>query len=176
MNVDLKNSLMELITRISALEAELESLSGWKSSSHLGFPASADQVDTIERLAGFKLPPDYRIFLELHNGWHGFSGEYDILPAEQMTQNEIVKSIEELKAMQRELGDPSDGFVIMAAVGGSDLVYFDPASRRSDGTIDVVYWDPCKREGRRHPSFLAFLEREAVVLEQIVAKERKKVR
>jgi cell wall assembly regulator SMI1 len=173
----LQLSLRDLIEQITGLLTELDRLCGWEIEHRLGPPANAGQIAVIERLAGFQLPPDYRAFLELHNGWHGFSGEHDLLSAEQMTSAPMARSIARTRALQVETADPAAaGFVIYASVSGSDIAYIDPATRRPGGMADVVQWDPLMSEYARFGSFVAYLQGQVEVLEHLIAKERLRLR
>ena len=177
MNDDFKRRIEATITQIWALTDELHRLKGWEFPRALGAPATPEQVAAIERVAGFTLPPDYRAFLELHNGWRGFSGENDLLSAEQMGPGDMARSIADTRSVQEELDDPArNGFIISASISGSDIAFIDPATRRPDGTADVVRWDPRALEYQRSPSFIAYLEHYIEVLERLIAKERAKSR
>lgn len=177
MNADLKSTLRKLMARIEQLAVELDHLHGWENERQPGPPASPAQVTLIERAAGFELPADYRAFLELHNGWQGFSGENALLSAEQMMHGPMHSSIAETKEVQRETDDPAiTGFIINASISGSDIAYIDPSTRRPDGSADVVRWDPRMREYKRFPSFTAYLAGQVELLERLIAKERAKLR
>lgn len=177
MSEALKASLRTLIDKITQLAAEMDQLTGWDIERSLGSPASPAQVALIQKAAGFELPPDYRTFLELHNGWQGFSGENALLSAEQMTGGPMASSVAETKEIQREVSDPAvNGFVINASESGSDIAYIDPATLRPDGTADVVRWDPRMREYKRFPSFMAYLAGQVDLFERRIAKEREKQR
>lgn len=177
MNDDLKPRIQAAIARIWALTDELHRLKGWEIPRALGAPATPEQVASVQQVAGFPLPPDYRAFLELHNGWRGFSGENDILSAEQMGPGDMARSLADTRSVQEELDDPArDGFIINASVSGSDIAYIDPAAQRPDGTADVVRWDPRALEYQRSPSFIDYLEHYVEVIERLIAKERAKSR
>jgi hypothetical protein len=166
-----------LLARIEQLAVELDQLHGWENERQLGTPASPAQMALIQQTAGFELPPDYRAFLELHNGWQGFSGENALLSAEQMMSGPMRSSIAETKDIQRETDDSAiNGFVINASISGSDIAYIDPSTRKPDGIADVVRWDPRMREYKRFPSFTAYLAGQVDLLERLIAKERAKLR
>ncbi|MFT3717336.1 SMI1/KNR4 family protein [Pseudorhodoferax sp.] len=177
MNDELKERLKSIIARICELTDELGHLQDWDDPHELSRPATPEQIAQIERVAGFPLPPDYRAFLELHNGWHEFVGENDILAAEQMTPGAMADSIADTRSIQEENDDPAlRGFIINASISGSDIAYIDPATQRPDGTADVVRWDPRAREYHRSPSFMAYLEHHVELLQRRIAKERAKLR
>jgi SMI1 / KNR4 family (SUKH-1) len=177
MEREIQSSLKRLITRIVELMEELSRLRGQEAEHQLGIPASPADVDAVERLAGFPLPRDYRTFLLMHNGWSGLNGQNDLLSSEQIGTGRMKRSIEETKEIQREQSDPAaDGFVIEASLSDTDLAYFDPASRRSDGSMDVVRWDARVGEYRRYPSFTEYLSGYASSLERRIARERGKLR
>jgi hypothetical protein len=174
---ELKTRIRELIADTVRLDEELDRLRGFEVERALGAPSRPEQIAAIERVAGFGLPVDYRAFLELHNGWRGFSGENDLLSAEQMTSGAMRDSILETKELQRENSDPAaGGFVINASVSGTDIAYIDPSTITAQGSAEVVRWDPRMREYKRAPSFIAYLEDHVASLERRIAKERAKLR
>lgn len=177
MNAELKAALQAQIERIRQSRSELNKLQGRDDYDVLNAGATPAQIEQVQALASFVLPPDYLAFLVMHNGWQGFSGENDLLSSDQMASGPMLASVNETKALQREDGDPAaDGFVINASISGSDIAFIDPATVRADGTADVVRWDPRMGEYKRFPSFLAYLSAQADLLQVRIAKEREKLR
>lgn len=194
------NALKDLVARICDVRAELDPLihrqliADAQSSGNpvvaaifgaakpdgrldhqLGASATLEQIRAIEQRAGLTLPPDYRAFLELHNGWLGFSGEHHLLSAEQMADAAFVHSIAETKAVLREDKNSTfhgDGLVIVASQSGDMLVVIAPTTQRADGTADVIQGDCRVGEFKRSPSFLAFLEGRLQLLERRLEKAR----
>lgn len=146
------DELARLIAAILERAQELDRLHGWQIQRRLGAPATVDQLALVEHVAGFELPADYRTFLELHNGWEGFSGENALLSAEQMTSGAMRASIDETKAIQRETNDrAANGLVINASISGSDIAFIVPS------TGAVVRWGPGTGEYKRYASFDGYL-------------------
>ena len=50
----------------------------------LGSPASIDKVDLLESDLGRPLPPSYRQFLLMFDGWHMIDGGVDLLPVDDL--------------------------------------------------------------------------------------------
>lgn len=177
MNETLKAELRALVDRLWHLSIELDQVNDWDNPRALGQPATPSQIELVEKVAGFPLPPDYRAFLQLHNGWEGFNGENALMSAEEMSHGPFASSVAETKDIQREISDSgADGFVFNASVSGSDIAYMDLAAVHPDGTADVVRWDPRMREYKRYPSFKAYLAGQADLTETLIAEARGKLR
>jgi SMI1/KNR4 family protein SUKH-1 len=171
--------LETLVARIRQLNDEWDKLRGEKSTQKLRPPATDKQVAKLQKSVGTRLPEDYLEMLRLHNGWEDFRADYSLLSVEEMLENGPIRNtIAELKQIQE--GDPRtanhNGIIFVASrVGGSYCVYFDRSTHKADGSMEVVQWAP-GGVIRRHPSFAAYLESYARVLEKSVENERKRIR
>jgi len=68
MNIDWNNE----IAKKTALQAQLMELSNLVSHAPPKSPASEEQIQTVERLLGFRLDTQYSQFLRHANGWENF--------------------------------------------------------------------------------------------------------
>lgn len=74
-----REKLSQLVTDLhEAIEAVNAKL-GIKVRSRPGAPATPAAIAAFEKRIGFPLPPSYRMFLGLHDGWEHFSGQAHLL-------------------------------------------------------------------------------------------------
>jgi len=173
----LRARLEQVVAKILQRQSELDTLLEEDSEQQLGPPASDAALDALEQQAGFPLPPDYRLFLSMHDGWSAFNGQNDLLSTTQRQTRLFQRSIERTKEIQREQNDPAvDGFIIEASTSDTDIAFLDPARHRTDGTMDVVRWDARASEYERVPSFEAYLAKHLEFLERWIAEEKSKLR
>ena len=64
----------------------------------LGEPAGAEALEALEKRFGRPLPPSYRRFLELHDGWEMASGDMDLLSTTQMFEPPYSTRIQKFHA------------------------------------------------------------------------------
>ena len=108
-------------------------------------PASPRTIDEYEKRIGLKLPPSYRAFLELYNGydWLAFSGPLlsieEVSPGGRYYQD-IVRW--KKSSARYGLGEVFDGIVIAYQGQPNSWVYLDPHRRSAEGEMVVVTWDP----------------------------------
>lgn len=65
----------------------------------LGLPASDRSIISIEKIFHFKLPPSYRTFLSLHDGWNMIDATSDLYSCEKIVQVNQTKEADELKKL-----------------------------------------------------------------------------
>src|SRR3954462_9242611 len=68
-------------------------------------PASETEISEFEETIGFALPPSYRAFLLLHNGWTRWEGDIHILSLGQMKEGPYAEWIGKWKKEAEESGD-----------------------------------------------------------------------
>lgn len=139
-------------------------------------PAGAAEraVSDVARRLGRALPPSYRAFLALHDGWHDLYQGVSLLGARHLargTYRDLARMvIEEANAVgsAREAGLVPFGIDAAAET----IFAWDPASARPDGELEVVVW--MNEIGERVASFPALLD---LVLDMLTADldERRKV-
>lgn len=104
--------------------------SGW-----LGFPpATADEVETLEKRLGTRLPDSYRSFLHTSNGWRTAGAfVYDLLPAAEVTwfRDNHRDWLDAWEAGAREYGEP---------IPVSDEEYFVYGPEQNSCKFRDEYW------------------------------------
>jgi SMI1 / KNR4 family (SUKH-1) len=161
MKADVRTQLSKLIPKLYDAREEFYQVAfGQHARQQLGNPCTEQQVKALERKLRYTLPPSYRELLLLHDGWKGFQGDADLLSLAQRSDKGIVRRIQSLKEVMRDLEEPynPDNLLI---VGGNDstyVVYLDLDTRRPDGEMDVVEYGYEEGELARHPDMVAFLQ------------------
>jgi hypothetical protein len=138
----------------------------------LGPGASDESILRLEASEGIVLPPSYREFLLMHDGWKYYSGDADILSIAQRSDPATRRRLAEVSSWIASTGAAnSKKLVIIAGLDSTYIVYLDFATRRGDGEVDVVEFGLEEGELDRHETFLVFLEDQSRVLEEMIADE-----
>jgi cell wall assembly regulator SMI1 len=176
MTMDMHQEIEALVERIVAANDEYTKLTGYTPQGQPNGPATAAALASLEQAFGQALPPEYRTFLELHDGWPEYSGEVDILSTSQMLGGPMHERIAELKALMLEEEDKraAKGFIIQASIYEPQVLYLDIGKKRADGGVDVVFWEHGPED--RYRNFLSFLKQEAKDFEEMAVEERGKLR
>jgi hypothetical protein len=165
------------IERIMLLRHELDRLRNQDLGSRPNPPATEDAIATAERHRGMVFPPDFREFLLLHDGWYRFNGQNHILSTDDFQAGPVHENVAAIQETERRNGEVmADGLVIEASESGTDLAYYDPATRKADGGMQLVRWAGDAGEYRRVAGFGEYLENHANSLERRAAKERLRLR
>jgi hypothetical protein len=139
-----------------------------------GKPCTDKQLARIEKRLGQPLPPSYRAFLELHNGWGEFSGESKLLSVEDHGKEWVQERLDDIGELCDEEGveNPFENGAVPVLLGEDtrSVLYVDPRTVRPDGEMDFVALDIIEEE-RRFPDFAAFLEHKLGVLRRLIEKE-----
>jgi SMI1 / KNR4 family (SUKH-1) len=95
--LQLQVDLQKLIHELAEAQREYDRLVSDEEDEHaLGPPASPKQVAKLEDIVGKPLPPSYRAFLELHNGWDDFAGGAKLLSVEDHGRAWVKKRVKDL--------------------------------------------------------------------------------
>lgn len=104
-------------------------------------PATERQIAKYEQYLGLRLPPSYRAFLELHNGyeWLAFPGHM-LAIEEVMPEGDYYDDIKEWKTVMAEagLGDALDGVVVAYLDQPNNWAYLDPNRPGVNGEFDLA--------------------------------------
>jgi hypothetical protein len=160
------------IQRVFELNATYENLIGIRSDQRLGPPAPEAEIARLEASLGFLLPPSYRLFLSLHDGWTSFQANFSLLSIAEQLAGEARDYIRSWKAKGWAGGEPLliDGLVIGVELHEAKGYIIDTARRSDRDEMDIVYWVFFETE--RYPDFLAMLQRKAQYMEEFIAEER----
>jgi SMI1/KNR4 family protein SUKH-1 len=124
----------------------------------LGSPAAATELRALEAALGKPLPPSYRAFLELHDGWKMVDGAVDLLAVADLLGGSRRSEIADWQQRMLAAGDVVAGQALV--IGVSDVTptryLLDPSSIDSDGEWRFVQHHNV--EEAELPSFIVWLE------------------
>jgi hypothetical protein len=106
-------------------------------------PASPKAIAAVEKYLGLSLPPSYRAFLELHNGYDCLAYPGHMLPVEaHMPGSEWHDTIVDWKKMTATSGGAEvlDGIFIAYLDSPNNWAFLDPNKPRPGGELTVVKW------------------------------------
>ena len=111
------------------------------------------------------MPPSYRAFLELHDGWPRFFDGASLLGTANLglrKYEDLARAVfEAAETPVPDLGPPTRPrartlIPFGADLEGTTLFAFNPSVVGPDGEYEVIAW--VNELGVRHPSFAAFLD------------------
>ncbi len=138
----------------------------------LGPPAAEADLRKLEARLGRPLPPSYRAFLSLHDGWRMASGAMDLLSVREMLEGPVAAGIRKWQDTARRAGDAAaaEGLVIGLSSVTATRLLLDPRRPDADGEWPVI--QHCKGEEGEYPSFLAWLEESAEEFRELLREEQ----
>ncbi|MER0246807.1 SMI1/KNR4 family protein, partial [Streptomyces sp. HSW2009] len=162
---DLEGDLYESLGEGTGEESEERSRAGW-----LGFePAGEARIAALERRIGLRLPPSYRSFLAVTDGWlHATRSVHRLAAADEVALHGDPSGLREV--YEAELTEDSDWQeVLLAGMWGRSLqlaadadgvdVLLDPGDVSADGEWAVyVHKALLGGDVERYPSFAAFMQ------------------
>jgi hypothetical protein len=162
------------VSEVFELNREFIELSGSGVVQKLGPPASESAIQAYEKKLGFSLPPSYRTFLSLHDGWEGFEGDIRLLSIREMTRGEYAEWIKEVKQDAWEDGETLliEGLIIGIDLDSTSCYVLDRAKVNEQGEMPVVNWDD--EVIARYKDFAAMLDSVAKDLKKLIRYEQKK--
>ena len=133
-----------------------------EDEQRLGPPASESQIQSLELKVARMLPPSYRAFLALHNGWRMVDASTDLLEIDELVSGDRAARIAAWQEQERRYGELrfADGLVIGHSTIGQARIILDPSEVDDDGEWAVIAVDKDSEENYR--SFLEWLEQSAV--------------
>ncbi|MEO7033725.1 MAG: SMI1/KNR4 family protein [Polyangiaceae bacterium] len=155
-----------LLTRIKDLQTEILRAAPYRDISLVPNPgASAVAIAAVEKRISHALPPSYREFLALHDGWPRFFEGATLLGTanlgKRMYEDMARAAFEAAETPVPWLAPPSKSArtpVVPFGIDlqGTTLFAFNPSVIRADGECEVVAW--VNEIGVRRDSFSNFLE------------------
>lgn len=169
--------LQKLIHELAEVKREYSRLAfDEEDRMMLGEPASPSQIAKLERRLGKPLPPSYRAFLELHNGWEHFDGGLNLLSVEDQDSEWVQEWLKMLamafKAVDEENPFETRAIPVMLGEGDHSSLALDPHTVRPNGEMDFVKYDFAE-VNNRFKDFTSFLRNDLEVERQLLEKEKK---
>ncbi|MBE7446402.1 MAG: SMI1/KNR4 family protein [Planctomycetia bacterium] len=135
-------------------------------------PAKESEIAAFEKWLGQQLPPSYRIFLSLHNGWQHWEGDTHLISIEQHQRGKYAEWIEKLKKEAWEEGNSAaiDGIFIgvqLDSVGGYIL---DTSKVDDKGEMEIINLE--YSEVARYSDFIDLLQQTAEDLKGLIEDEK----
>ncbi len=167
-------TIMKLTPQIKSLVQELSNLQSQlaedpASKPVLSPPATREEIEGLEKRLNISLPPSYRTFLELHNGWKNFGvlrlfGTEDHGSQWAHKQQSFYEDVDQgqpfkVGAIPFVMGEAKDGI--------NHFWAFDPNNRGADNEMEVVDWDYGHEESRCG-NFVEFLRKRINVAQQLI--------
>jgi len=155
-----------LLRRTKELQTEILRLAPYRDIGLVPNPgASASAISAVEERIAHRLPPSYREFLTLHDGWPRFFEGATLLGTANLGKRmyeDMARAVFEaaetpvphLAPPSRALRPPIVPFGI--DLQGTTLFAFNPNVTRADGECEVVAW--VNEIGVRRDTFAGFLE------------------
>ena len=155
-----------LLTRIKELQTEILRLAPYRDIGLVPNPgASPGAIKAVEERIGHRLPPSYREFLALHDGWPRFFEGATLLGTanlgKRMYDDMARAAFEAAETPVPYLAPPSRvqrAPIVPFGIDlqGTTLFAFNPTVTRADGECEVVAW--VNEIGVRRDTFAGFLE------------------
>ncbi|HKP60299.1 MAG TPA: type VI immunity family protein [Polyangiales bacterium] len=155
----LHDRIRALVKEILSLEHEAARREGTEMDSRAGTPAPATRIQAAQAAREFEFSPEYRAFLELHDGWQSFSWSMSLRSSAELASAEYTRG-------WLDDGDeaPPPALERALAIGASDS---DAALLLLLPNGEVVDW--LYQEEQRFPNFIALLQDRREVLERMQA-------
>lgn len=167
--------LKKLIDNLASALCERDRLIFDEEYPHaLGKPCSLKQIESLESILGKPLPPSYRIFMELHNGWSKFIGDAKLLAVEDHGSDWVKERLLALATLFADFGEnPFEEGAIPVLLGNTakEFLIVDPRTVRENGEMDFVSFDICHEEDR-FKDFTSFLQENLDILYQMIEDEK----
>ncbi|HYQ40369.1 MAG TPA: SMI1/KNR4 family protein [Polyangiaceae bacterium] len=155
-----------LLRRTKELQTEILRLAPYRDVGLVPNPsASQGAIAAVEERIGQRLPPSYREFLAVHDGWPRFFEGATLLGTanlgKRMYEDMARAVFEAAETPVPHIGPPSRAQrapIVPFGIDlqGTTLFAFNPAVVRADGECEVVAW--VNEVGVRSDSFTGFLE------------------
>lgn len=155
----------ELLIQIRQIHTEISWLQPYRDLGLIPNPSASEvAVNKAQKRLGRRLPPSYRAFLMLHDGWPRFYDGASLLGTAHLGRRkyeDLARAAFEAAETPVPLGPPrrpraSTLIPFGADLEGTTLFAFNPAVVTAEGEYEVIAW--VNEIGVRQPTFAAFLE------------------
>jgi hypothetical protein len=140
-------------------------------SQELGPPAPESEIADFETWLGYTLPPSYRTFISLHNGWRHWEGDTNLLSLQEMRQGPYAElvNIWKSEAWVEGLSVLLDGLMVAASLATPGGLILDTSRVDQRSEMEIVNWE--YSEVTRYSDFVDLLQKTAQDLENLIAEE-----
>ncbi len=130
-------------------------------------PCPEAELRLYEQGFGRALPPSYRAFLSICNGWRDFSRGICLLGTRYRQEKDLLEAIEEFQALEALEGrfGAATGIFVAASPDGRYFLYYDIHTRHSNGEMELVEYVYPNGEVECYPDFVTYLEKHLARLE-----------
>lgn len=155
---DLQGRIQRAIEEGRQLRAAWYAKEGLDDLQELGPPASEESIKALEAKLDANLPPSYRIFLRLHDGWRMAGAAIDLLSVGDMIAGPRAERIRRWQEAEGEAGDDvaANGLVIAEGAVVPTKLILDPSTVDASGEWLLVRNHKGPEE--TYDSFVAWLE------------------
>lgn len=154
---EIRRAVGDAVREGQSLRATFYKTLGEPDKQAFGKPASASEIERIETLIGASLPPSFRAFLELFNGWKMFDPAVDLYSAKEILEKASSTKLKSWRQVAFEVEGVNAGNWLL--VGGSEFAaakyFLDPNTLTPDGEMFAIDHD--KTVEAEHESFLKLL-------------------
>lgn len=172
--MELKAQLQQLISELAEARHTYDLLVFDElQPNELGAPATVEQINQLTARLGKPLPPSYRAFLELHNGWSDFEGDGKLLAVEDHDSEWVQEKIQYWNDIWDEDSDnPFDHGAIPVLLGESlnHFLVLDPRRTAPNGQLLFVHYDYMQEE-KTYDDFVAYLNNRLLILKRLIERE-----
>jgi hypothetical protein len=158
LDAELKMRIANAVTAGVRARAQFYEAIDLPNEQELGPPAGEEEIVKVEQRLGRALPPSYRSFLALYNGWRMVDGETDLLSTEELLGGPRAERVRAWQQSAAKWGDEvgSLGLVIGFSDISQSRIILDPRNI-SDGD-EWRLFENYKDEEQEYESFLDWLE------------------
>lgn len=154
-----RHDVAEALNQLKEARGRLQEQIGGVLSERYAGPASESEIAQLEAALGRPLPPSYRSFLLLQNGFPEIDGETDVLSAAAVQSLAFGPAKALLEGLASTLGKSSIErcLIFGRSENPISLLLFDPAEVNESGEWRVLEYDEQEDLHGIHGSFLEFL-------------------
>jgi hypothetical protein len=162
--------LNALVHEIFDLNQEAKRVRGIDLPQSLNPPATAAEIEALERHLGVRLPPSYRDLLEICNGWQGFAANVQLLSTDQHIHGEYADYVRQWKEEQWAAGEPVPvkALIFGIALHTNQARLFDTETANETGEMEAVWWE--NEELHRYSDLIDMLEQYRDLLKLRIAR------